>query len=152
MYSVAKPGYSSSELKETAKEEISQLSHEDVIVIFGGTNDYELKEFSLILQNITNFIQANKHTNIFLMNVPLRYDLPNSTSVNSSISILNRKIKNLVKVFPHTSFLETENNKNLFTNHALHLNKLGKWLVTCQIASLLQSIFEHKTSVPKILG
>jgi len=86
------------------------------------------------------------------MNVPLRYDLPNSTSVNSSISILNRKIKKLVKVFPHTSFLETEDNKNLFTNHGLHLNKFGKWLVTCQIASLLQSIFEHNTSVPKILG
>jgi len=150
--SVAKPGSSSSELKETAKEEISQLSHEDVIVIFTGTNDYELNEFSLTLQNITNFIQANKHTNIILINIPLRSDLPNSTSVNSSISILNRKLKKLVKVFPHTSFLETENNRNSFTNHGLHLNILGKQLVTCQIASLLQSIFEHKTSVPIILG
>jgi len=75
-----------------------------------------------------------------------------STSVNSSISILNRKLKKLVKVFPHTSFLETENNRNLFTNHGLHLNKTGKRLVTYQITSLLQSIFEHKTSVPIILG
>ena len=49
LYSVAKPGSSSSELKETAKEEISQLSHEDVIVIFSGTNYYELNEFSLTL-------------------------------------------------------------------------------------------------------
>jgi len=154
LYSVARPGSNSSELKETAKEEISQLSHEDVIVIFSGTNDYELNEFSLTLQIITNFIQANKHTNIILINFPLRYDLPNSTSVSSSIStsILNRKLKKLVKVFPHTSLLETENNRNLFTNHGLHLNKLGKRLVTCQIASLLQSIFEHKTSVPIILG
>jgi len=112
LYSVAKPGSSSSELNETAKEEISQLSHEDVIVIYTGSNDYELNEFSLTLQNITNFIQTNKHINIILINVPLRYDLPNSASVNSSISILNRKLKKLVKVFPHTSFLETENNRN----------------------------------------
>ena len=65
---------------------------------------------------------------------------------------MNRKLKKLVKVFPHTSFLETENNRNLFTNHGLHLNKSGKQLVSYQIASLLQSIFEHKISVPIILG
>jgi hypothetical protein len=53
LYSVTKRGSDSSELNETAKEEISQLSREDAIVIFSGTNDYELNEFSLTLQNIT---------------------------------------------------------------------------------------------------
>jgi hypothetical protein len=57
-----------------------------------------------------------------------------------------------MKVFPHTSFLETVNNRNLFTDHGLHLNKSGKRLVSYQIASLLQSVFEHKSSVPIILG
>jgi hypothetical protein len=45
-------------------------------------NDYELNELSLTLQNITNFIRKNNRTNIILMNVPFRYDLPNSVSVN----------------------------------------------------------------------
>jgi hypothetical protein len=101
LYSVAKPGSSSSELNETAKREISQLSHEDVIVICTGSNDYELDEFSLTLQNITNFIQTNKQTNIILINNPLIYDLPYSISVNSSISILNRKLKKLKVFSPH---------------------------------------------------
>jgi hypothetical protein len=87
-----------------------------------------------------------------LINVPLRYDLLNSTSVNSSISILNRKLKKIVKVLPHTSFLETDNNRNSFTNHELNLNKPSKRLVTYQLASLLQSIFEQKPSFPIILG
>jgi hypothetical protein len=82
----------------------------------------------------------------------LDYDLLNSTSVNRSISILNRKLKKLVKVFPYSSFLETANNRNLFTNHGLHINKSAKRLVIYQTASLLQSVFEHKTSVPTILG
>jgi hypothetical protein len=151
-YSVAKPGSSSIELKKTAKEEINHLTHEDVIVICCGSNDCELNDFSLTLQNITNFIQTNNHTNIILINVPLRYDLRNSTPVNSSISTLNRKLKKLVKVFPHTSFLETDNNRNSFTNHGLHLNKSGKRLVTYQLAYLLQSIVERKTSVLIILG
>jgi predicted nucleic-acid-binding Zn-ribbon protein len=117
LYSVAKPGSSSSELVNTAKEEFSQLCHEDVIIIYCGTNDYEANEFSLTQKNISQFIQANKHTNIILLNIPFRYDLRNSASVNSTISTLNRKLKKLVKVSPQASFLETDNNRNSFTNH-----------------------------------
>jgi len=43
-----------------------------------------------------------------------------------------------------------DNNRNLFTNHGLHLNKLGKQLVNHKIASLLLTTFEQKTSI--ILG
>jgi len=97
--SVVKPGSSTSELKESTKEEVSQLSHDDLIVIGSGTNDYELNEISLTLQNI-NFIKSNSHTSIILINVPFRYDLPNSVSVNKNISILNRKLQKLLNFFP----------------------------------------------------
>ena len=152
VYSVPKPGSSSSELMNTAKDEISQLSHEDVIVICTGTNDYEVNGFSSTLRNITNFVEANKHTNIILLNVPQRYDLRMSTSVNGTMSTLNRKLKKLVRVSAHTSFLETDSNRNSFTHHGLHLNKSGKRLVPYQLASLLQSTFEQRTSAPIILG
>jgi len=66
------------------------------------------------------------------------------------ISILNRKLQKLVNVFPHAHFLETDNNRNLFNNHGLHLNKLGKQLVNHQIASLLLTILK-KTTTPIIL-
>ena len=50
------------------------------------------------------------------------------------------------------SFLKAGKDRNLYTNHGLHLNKLGKQLVQHQIASLLHSIFEQKSSHPIILG
>ena len=50
------------------------------------------------------------------------------------------------------SFLKTDKDRKLYTNHGLHLNKLGKQLVQHQIASLLHSIFEQKTSHPITLG
>jgi hypothetical protein len=56
LYSVVKPGSGSSELKESAKEVIRQLSHDDLIVICSGTNDYDLNDFSLTFQNIKNYI------------------------------------------------------------------------------------------------
>ena len=84
------------------------------------------------------------------MNGPFQYDLPNSICVKKNISILNRKLRKLVKVFPHARSLEMDNNRNLFTNHGLHLNKLGK-LVNHQTASLLLTTFEQKSSSPIIL-
>ena len=70
LYSVIKPGASTNELKDSAKEEISQLSYDDVIVICYGTNDYEVNNFSLTLQNIVNFLTNSNQTNIILMNLP----------------------------------------------------------------------------------
>jgi hypothetical protein len=109
------------------------ISHSDSTVIWSCTNDYELYGVSLPLQNITDFIMSNKH-------------------MNSSIFILNRKIKKLVKAFPHTSFLDIDNNSNLLTDLGLHRKKLGKSLVTYQIVSFLQLFFEQKSSVPIFLG
>jgi len=71
-----------------------------ILIYCSGTNDYELNELSLTLQNIINFIKNNSHTKIILMNAPFQYDLPNSVSVNRNTSILNRKLQKLVKVFP----------------------------------------------------
>ena len=105
LYSVIKPGATTNELKETAREEISKLSCQDVILISYGTNDYEANNFSLTLQNVTDFVHRNNHTYIILMNLPHRYDLPNSFAVNRVITTLNRKLKKSVKALPHTYFM-----------------------------------------------
>jgi hypothetical protein len=78
LYSVVKPGSSSSDLKETAKEEISKLTYDDdFFLICIGTNDLDIKKSSLAFQNISNFVTVNDHTNIILVNVPYRYDVMN---------------------------------------------------------------------------
>jgi hypothetical protein len=87
IYSVVKPGSNFCELKDSAKEEINCLSYNDIVVICYVSNDYEMNEFSMTLRNISNFIQTNNHTNIVVLNVPFRYDLPNVNLVNNSISI-----------------------------------------------------------------
>jgi len=152
LYSITNCSHTYNKLHFTWKLKEPHLYKRMLILICSGTNDCDLNELSLTLQNITNFIKNSNHTNIILMNVPFQYDLSNSISVSRNISILNRKLQKLVKVFPHASFLETDNNRNLFTNHWLHLNELGKQLVNHQIASLLLTTFEQKTSSPITLG
>ena len=104
IYSVVKPGSSSKELKNSAKEVIKQLSYDDLIVICSGTNDLELNGFSETFRNIKEFVTNTKHTNTLLMNIPFRYDIPNSYSANIDILALNRKLQKLAKIFPPHQF------------------------------------------------
>ena len=48
--------------------------------------------------------------------------------------------------------METDSTRILFTNHELHKNKLGKWLVNCKIVTSLYSIVEPKDCPPISLG
>jgi hypothetical protein len=59
-----KPGSGTTKLFESAKGVISQLSHDDLIILCGGTNDYHINGFSLTFWNIKNYMMNNTHTNI----------------------------------------------------------------------------------------
>ena len=124
-YGMVKPGSGCSELMFTASEEVKGLSQNDLVVC-SGSNYYSLNEFSSTFQNIKNFLSINNHTNILLMNIPCRYDLPNSLPINKNISTLNKRFKKLIKTFLHFSFLETMENRIIYTKHGLHRSKLGK--------------------------
>ena len=109
LYGIVKPGFGTSVLSKSAKGVIEQISYNDLIIISSGTNDYELNGFSSTFQNIKNYLKNTTHINIILLNIPDRHDLPNSSAVNKTISLLNRKFYKLVKTFPHVRFLESLN-------------------------------------------
>ena len=141
LFSVVEPGSGSNEIKETAKEVIRQFSYDDLIIICSGTNDLELNCFTVTFQNIKNFIMNNNHTNILLMNIPFCYNLPNSHVLNKEISVLNNKLQKLVRVFPHTSFIVSYNDRKLFTKHGVHRNRLGNKLLASQLGPQILTIF-----------
>jgi hypothetical protein len=99
-----------------------------------------------------NYLRSKKYSNILLLNIPFRYDLPNSYAVNKKISILNKKLQKLVRVSPHTRILVSDNDRKLFTNHGLHHNKLCKTLVTSQLTYHILNTFQYKISPPIPLG
>ena len=79
-----------------------------------------MKKFSLAFQNISNFVKINYHMNIILVNVPYRYDVMSSTTVNREIETFNRKLKKVVKIFPHASFLDT----TIIENYSLSVDSI----------------------------
>ena len=60
--------------------------------------------------------------------------------------MLNNKLQKLVRILPHTTFLDSNNDRQLFTRHGLHRNKLGKRLVTSQIVCHILATFQHRVS------
>ena len=53
IYGVVKAGSHSSQLLETAKQEIKKLSSDDILVICSGTNDLTTNKSTLAFQNIS---------------------------------------------------------------------------------------------------
>ena len=91
-----------------------------------------------------NYLSTVSHTDTLLLGLPFRYDLSNSSVVNSKILLINEKLQKLTNTFPYTGFLETHNDSTLFTNHGLHRNRLGKKLTSTQIARCVLSIFRNE--------
>jgi len=147
-YGVLKPGSCSYQLLETA----SQPNFDDILIICSGTNDLATNRTTLAFQNISNMVTKNNHTNIILVNILYRYDTANTNTVNDSIEKFNRRLEKLVKISPHASFLKTEQNRKLYTRHGFHYNRLGKRYLFHQIALMVYSLLEQKTTCPIRIG
>jgi hypothetical protein len=148
LFSLVQPGPNSNILKESVKETVKQLSMKDFLVISSGTNDFYTDNFASTFQNIRNYLMSITNTNILLLNIPYRFDLPNHSAINKKIFMLNKKLQKLVRILPHTTFLDSNNDRHLFTRHGLHRNKLGKHLITSQITCHILATFQHRISFP----
>jgi predicted AAA+ superfamily ATPase len=131
---------------------IRSLSKSDVVVFCGGANDEGRNNSSKAIHQIMNFVINSRHTNVIIITASHRYELVQSSCVNSEISSFNRKLKKIVKLHHQASILEIVNERNRFTNHGLHLNSQGKEMLSNLIVSHTYSILEQKTDSPIILN
>ena len=64
--------------------------------------------------------------------------------MNNKIKSFNRKLMKNVRAYQHVSILEMSTDRKHFTNHGLHLNGLGKEVLSKQIVSLMYAILDQK--------
>ena len=97
--------------------------------MFGGNNDIERNLHGKNLTSIVRFLDGTQHTNVILIDVPLRYDPGKRPHINEEIVNYNRKLHKVTKSFKHAKLIKSTTNRELFTHHGLHLNKKGKEVV-----------------------
>jgi hypothetical protein len=137
------PGSGMEHIKDTSMGEIKQLSKEDVVVLWGGSNDIAKNNSSIGMKSILELAMNATHTNVILMSAPHRYDLIETSCVNQEIKNFNRKLRKLrnrVDKIGKIEIIDVDNNRNLYTRHGQHLNSEGKESMAIKIASTIEYV------------
>jgi hypothetical protein len=134
IYSMVRPGCDLNTLLESAKSVLGSLTHKDVILICGGSNDFNFDKDESIIDHIMDFIKTN-HMNIVLANVLILYDLLYHSQVNKGIRSYHKKLMKITKEHKQVALIEID--RKYHTRHGLHFNKLGKLQLTNKITQMI---------------
>ena len=130
---------------------LKKLNRDGILIICCGTNDQVIKKSTLAFHNISHMVTKNNHISNILVNIPYRYDTTNTNTVNEGIEKFNKRLDKLIKASPNASVLKTNQKRKMFTKHGLRHNRFWKQLLFHQKASVVYSLFEHKTTYSKSL-
>ena len=146
--SFIKPGAVMKSILDTMKDNIKSLQKEDVIIIWGGSNDIGKNNSKDASKHLCDFIKSNQKVNIVVMNVPPRHDLPLSSCVNREVLRYNNQLRKRIKQYDYVKILETDFERKYFTKHGLHLNLSGKEYITLRLAAVIQNVFHTEQRSP----
>jgi hypothetical protein len=148
VFCVVKPSAKVNTLTNSLINDISQLTFKDLIILCGGTNDIGRNCSSSIVKQMIDFIRMDNHTNILISSIPYRHDLASHSQLNKESKATNKKLLRISQAYDHTEMLIIDDNRKLYTRHGLHLNKVGKSVLTSEIARFICAILKQKTSLP----
>jgi hypothetical protein len=84
-------------ITQLAKNELTNLTRKDTIVIWDGSNDVYKNEAQSGLKCVHTFINQRTNTNILTLTNPHRHDLSSHSCVNKEIQSYNRKLNKMTK-------------------------------------------------------
>lgn len=127
------PGAGLAHITTLAHEEIPNLTSDEAVVIWGGSNDVNKNGTSHGLRHLQNFINHRSNTNILALAVPHRHNLWEKSCINKVVQVLNRKLHKIFKAKDNVTIIDIIH-RNDFTQHGLHQNTVSKEKVARMIA------------------
>jgi hypothetical protein len=104
------------------------------------------------MKQILKLVKGNSHTNIILMCIPQRYDLPEWSCVNTEIESFNRKLGKIMnKNSKYVTVTKMDSNREYFMIHGLHMNMTGKEYVFNKLQPLVLHFFKKRKIIIEIL-
>jgi hypothetical protein len=76
------------------------------------------------------------------MCVPHRYDLANWSCVNNEVKTFNRRLEKVMKILKHVLVVKVDLTREHITRHGLHMNTLGKEMITKQIVATINAVLK----------
>jgi hypothetical protein len=93
------PGSVMKEIIELTKEKIDQLMKEDIVVLWGGSNDVAKNISVLGVEHVRDIVISASHTNVIQLSAPHRHDLSNESCVNNEVKVFNNKLRRRLERF-----------------------------------------------------
>lgn len=135
-----KPGAPCSEVLREVNQTCKHLDNRDNVVIICGTNDVARNNSEKAVNSIKYTLGNLTYTNVVVVNIPQRHDLPDFSIVNKEVKSLNNKLSKICSKFKNVKMIDVnELDRNMFTQHGLHLNTAGKNWLAKQISSVISS-------------
>lgn len=126
----------------TSSSTNTKLNSDDFVVFFGGTNDVSRNEGKMLLTSLNRRLREHQGSNIVVLSVPHRYDLPPWSCVNTLIRDINNSMRKRCSLFDNCKFIDISSlGRRFHTNHGLHLNHLGKKLIASLISKAVHDYF-----------
>jgi hypothetical protein len=103
-----------------AHEEILNLTSDDAVVIWGGSNDVNRNETYLGLKHLKNFLNHRSNTNILALAASYRHELQETSCFSNEVQVFNRKLHKIFKARDNVKILDINLHRNNFTQHGLN--------------------------------
>ncbi|KAG8300264.1 hypothetical protein J6590_080117, partial [Homalodisca vitripennis] len=148
IFACASSGAPLSHVLQNCYDMTKQSGKNDITVIIGGSNDvvdvtYNNRRPARVLAGqILRATRQYKHTNVVIVGLFHRHDLPENCLINTEIKLTNKKLNELKDLRESgVSVLDVSKlSRQLFTRHGQHLNGAGKTALCKLIARAVENI------------
>jgi hypothetical protein len=143
-----KLGAGMKEILSSASENVKSLSDNDVLIVWGGSNDISRNNAEEAINQISKSDEQMTSVNVVIMQVPLRHDLMPSSCVNNEVIRFNRQIEKRLKPYPNVKLFDLDLDRSSYTTHGQHLNTSGKELNARKLATSIKDELAKKQLIP----
>jgi hypothetical protein len=74
------------------------------------------------------------------MNAPRRHDLDTISCINNEVKVFKRKLLKKMKMYDCAKVMETNLSRERFTQDGVHVNRLGRELISKTISENIKSV------------
>jgi len=146
--SVVKPGARMEGILSPTSENVKSLSDNDVLIVWGGSNDISGNNTKEAINQLCKFIKEKSTVNLVIMKAPQRHDLISSSCVNNEVLKFNRLIEKRLKPYTNAKLFDLDLGRSHYTTHGQHLNSSGKEFIANKLAILIKDVFAKKQLTP----
>jgi hypothetical protein len=92
------PGSEMKNIKESAKMKMVQLTNDDIVVLWGDSNDVARNNSVRGMKHRLDLLINSSHTNVILLSVPHRHDIISDSCVNREVEAFRSSLRNRLNV------------------------------------------------------